>query len=282
MSRYLVFLLKLILLLLPPTFSVAQTGEPSADEIAKSLANPNTPLASLTLKMQHRGFKGDLPDADNQSGTTFLFQPSFPFTLDNGATVFFRPGIPLMMDQPVYDGREADFDSVSGMGDIAFDLAYGRTTDSGLLWAVGIVSTLPTATKNELGPDRWNLGPEFLIGKLTKKYVLGALTSYQTDIGGSGDADISLTTMQVFATYLPGGGWNVGSAPIISYDHENSQWTLPINLSVGKTVIMGGRPWKLSAEINYFVDQSDAFGPEWMVGINVAPVVENFLASMFQ
>jgi hypothetical protein len=256
--------------------------EPSADEIAQSLANPNTPLASQTFKIQYRLFEGDLPKADDQSGTMVLYQPSFPFALENGATVFFRPAFPLIIDQPVYDGGEGDFDSVSGIGDIGFDLAYGRTTQSGLLWAVGVISTLPTATKDELGPDRWNLGPEFLIGKLTKKYVLGALTTYQTDIGGSGDADISLTTVNAFATFLPGGGWNVGTAPIMSYDHENSQWTLPINLSFGKTVIWKGRPWKLGAEINYFVDQPDAFGPQWMFGINIAPVVENVFARMFQ
>jgi len=256
--------------------------EPSAEEVAKSLANPNTPLASQTFKFQYRLFEGDLPDADDQSGSTVLYQPSFPFKLDNGATVFFRPAFPIILDQPVYDGTDSDFDSVSGLGDIGFDLAYGRTTSTGLLWAVGMISTLPTATKDELGPDRWNLGPEFLIGKISKKYVLGALTTYQTDIGGPGDADISLTTVNAFATFLPGGGWNVGTAPIMSYDHENSQWTLPINLSFGKTVIWNGRPWKLGAEINYFVDQPGAFGPQWMFGINIAPVVENVFARMFQ
>ncbi len=256
-------------------------AKPSADEIAKSLANPNTPLASLTLKTQYRAFKGDLPNATEQNSTTLLFQPSFPFPLDNGATVFFRPAFPVLLDQPVFEGDELDFDSVSGMGDIGFDLAYGRTTDTGILWAVGMISTLPTATKDELGPDRWSAGPEVILGKLTKEYVVGALTSYQTDIAGSGDADVSLTTINAFLTLLPGGGWNWGSAPIISYDHEASQWTLPLNLTLGKTIIMGGRPWKISAEVNYYTEQADAFGPEWMIGLNVAPVVENIFAKYF-
>ena len=256
-------------------------AKPSADEIAKSLANPNTPLASLTLKTQYRAFKGDLPNASEQNSTTLLFQPSFPFPLDNGATVFFRPAIPVLLDQPVFESDELDFDSVSGMGDIGFDLAYGRTTDKGILWAVGMISTLPTATKDELGPDRWSAGPEFILGKLTKNYVVGALTSYQTDIAGSGDADVSLTTINAFLTLLPGGGWNWGSAPIINYDHEDSQWTLPLNLTLGKTVILGGRPWKISAEVNYYTEQADAFGPEWMIGLNVAPVVENIFARYF-
>ena len=257
-------------------------AEPSADELAKSLANPNTPLASQTFKFQYRTFDGDLPGAEDASSSLVLYQPAFPFVLDNGATLFFRPAIPIIVDQPFYDPIEGDFDSTSGLGDIGFDLAYGRTTENGLLWAAGIVSTLPTATEDELGPDRWNLGPEVLIGKLTSKYVLGALLTYQTDIAGSGEADVSLTTVNAFATWLPGGGWNVASAPIMSYDHENSQWTLPLNFTLGKTVIWNGRPWKLSAEVNYYVDQPDAFGPEWMFGINIAPVVENVFARLMR
>jgi len=78
---------------------------------------------------------------------------------------------------------------------------------------------------------------------------------------------------------LPGGGWKVGSVPIMSYAWNNEQWTLPLNLQVGKTVMFGKSPWKFAVEINYYVDQPDAIGPEWMVGINVTPVVQNYAAS---
>ena len=253
----------------------------SADEIAAELANPNTPMASMTFKLQFRGFTGDLPDADNQNSTTLLFQPSIPFPLDNGDTILFRPAIPLLINQPVFDASDQDFDGTTGLGDIAFDLAYARTSDTGILTAVGIISSLPTAT-NGLGSKRFTLGPEILLGKLTKTYVLGIFPNHQWDVGGSGDADISLTTVQAFATFLPGGGWNVGSVPIMTYDHNTNDWTIPINLQFGKTVIAGGRPWKLAMELNYYVEQPDAFGPEWMIGFNVTPVVKNRIAGWFK
>lgn len=265
-----------------PTAESGGAATPSADEIAKSLANPNTPLATMTLKLQYRTFDGDLPGAGSESGTMALFQPAFPFSLDGGRMVFFRPAVPIMFDQPAFDPQNGDFKSVNGLGDIGFDLAYGGATKSGLTWATGVISTLPTATEDELGKDRWTLGPEVLLAKLSAKGVLGALLTYQKDVGGSGDADVSLTTINVFATYLPGGGWNVGSVPIINYDHEASQWTLPLNLQVGKTVIMGGRPWKLGAEINYFVEQPDVFGPQWMLGVSIGPVVKNVMADWFK
>ncbi len=38
-------------------------GGTSAEDAARDLANPNTPLASLKFKLQYRTFKGDLPNA---------------------------------------------------------------------------------------------------------------------------------------------------------------------------------------------------------------------------
>ncbi len=266
----------------PDPGSKGGTGVVSADEVARKLANPNTPLASLKLKLQYRAFEGDLPNADNQDSWTAVFQPSLPFPLANGDLIFLRPAIPFILEQPAFDAVEQDFDSVSGLGDITFDLAYGRTTKTGLVWAAGLVSTLPTATKDELGADRFTLGPELLFGKLGKKHVLGVFPNHQWDVGGSGDADINLTTVQLFAISLPGGGWNLGTVPVISYDHVADEWTVPLNLSVGRTVVMGGRPWKIGMEFNYFVEQPDSFGPEWSVEFNIAPVVENVLAKWFK
>ncbi|MEJ2178718.1 MAG: hypothetical protein P8Y12_12520 [Gammaproteobacteria bacterium] len=66
-------------------------AKPSAEEIAAKLANPNSPMASMTLKLQQRTFEGDLPNADDQDSTSLLFQPSFPFARENGDVILFRP-----------------------------------------------------------------------------------------------------------------------------------------------------------------------------------------------
>ena len=263
----------------------ADTQEPeaeSADKIARELANPNTPMATLNFKFQFRSYEGNLPDADDQFSSTLLFQPSMPFPLDNGDLFFFRPAIPIQIHQPVFDAGERGFDSRFGLGDITFDLAYGRTTPSGLVLAAGLVSTVPTATSSELGGGRLTVGPELLIAKLGKNYVLGVFPSHQWDVAGWTDKSVNVTNLQLFATLLPGGGWNVGSSPTFSYDWGSDQWTIPININVGQTVIRDGQPWKLSVEINYFVEKSDSFGMKWFVGVNIAPVVENALAKLFK
>jgi hypothetical protein len=61
---------------------------PSADDVARDLANPNSPLASITLRAQYRGYAGERSEANDQSSTTILFPPTLPFPLDDGRTLY--------------------------------------------------------------------------------------------------------------------------------------------------------------------------------------------------
>lgn len=164
----------------------------SADDIAKSLANPNTPLASMQLKNQVRSFSGSLPNASSQTGYTALFQPSLPFALNNGSLLLWRPALPIVVDQPVFNADTLDFESESGLGDLAFDLAYSTTSDEGLLTAFGLITTLQTASSSALGSGKWSIGPGVLVGKITDKYVLGAFPNHQWDVAGWGDNSVRL------------------------------------------------------------------------------------------
>ena len=73
----------------------------------------------------------------------------------------------------------------------------------------------------------------------------------------------------------------MGSGPHITYDWVEAQWTIPLQINAGKTVVIGGRPWKFSMELNDYVEKRHVFAPECMFGINVTPVVKNGLASWF-
>jgi len=255
-------------------------SEKSADEIARELANPNNSLASLFFRNQLRIYEGTLPNADDQSNYTLLFQPVFPFSLpatkSGGiANLFIRPAIPLLVDQPTYDAGTGDFKGVTALGDIGFDIGYGVTEKGGLLWAFGMVGSLPTATNNDVASKQVRLGPEAMLAKFFKWGVLGALPTHFWNVAGSNGKYFSTTSAQVFVVFLPGGGWNVGSKPIIAYDWVTDQATVPLNLAVGKTVMLGSTPVKLELEMNYFVAHDDAFGQKWMIAFNLTPVVRN-------
>jgi hypothetical protein len=256
--------------------------EKTADEIARELSNPNNSLASLTLKTQYRWYDGSLPDAGKQGNFTTIFQPVFPFTLKDTASggkanLFVRPGIPILIEQPIFDPINGSFGSETGIGDIGFDIGYGVTEPNGFLWAYGMVGTLPTATSSEIGGGQLRLGTELLFAKFEKWGLYGIFPSHQWDVTGWKDQSYNNSQVQIFLIGLPGGGWSVGTTPILNYDWNSEQWTIPLNLTISKTVVMGNTPWKLAAEINHYVEKSDTFGSEWMVGFSFTPVVENFV-----
>jgi hypothetical protein len=251
---------------------------PSASEIAAQLANPSSPLAALNFNLQFRSFKGDLPGADDESSTSLLFQPQFPFVLESGNQVIFRPAISILADQPFFDANTETFDSKAGLSDISFDLLLTRTSDTGVLTGVGIFSTIPSATSSDLSGEFWTLGPEFALAKISPDYVLGGIVSHEWDFAGSGDGSVNRTTISVFGNLLRPGGKTLGSNPIIAYNWDTEEWTVPLTLSYSKTHIIGQTPWKIGFDLNYYVEKPDAFGPDWMLSLNVTPVVPNFLA----
>jgi len=289
------FLMFLILSFLGVTQGLAQEKEApkeahhekSADELAKELNNPNNDIAKLTFKNQYRWYKGDLPGADSQDNYTLLFQPVFPFSLgqteEHKSVLFARPAIPFVFDQPVpsVDNGQFNWDTPSGMADWVFDLAYGRTYKSGWIWLAGVVNTLPVATDDDLKGKQWRLGPEAVFGYIQKWGLLAVFPSHQWDVYGwseGKDYDYNTTTIQSFAMFTPGGGWAIGTQPIMTYDWEDDgHWTIPLNLYISKTVLFGNMPFKFDLDINYYVAQPDDFGPEWMIGFNITPIVPNFI-----
>jgi len=243
-------------------------------EMARELMNPNTPLATLTFKVQHVKFKGNAVGA-NDSAMMYTFQPSFPFTLANGDGIFFRPAISFTKDMPGVGGG-----NITGWSDLSFDLAYGRTFENGLIGAAGIFATVPLGGK--LGSDQFRLGPEFILAKISEKSVFAGLFTHQWDVGGKNKQKYSTTAVQLGAAYLPGNGWSIGTAPLISYDHVGDQWNVPINLTVSKTMMMGSTPIQVGLGIDKYVEGNDQFGRDTVVSLNFSPVVKNIFADMFR
>jgi hypothetical protein len=270
---------------LPSRAEEAHEGK-SSDEVARELTNPASSLSFLTMKHQFRIYDGNLPGASDQWNYTFLFQPVFPFPMGETSSggksnIFVRPAFPLLGDQPIpaLRGGNLGYDTPTGFGDIGFDLAYGVTEKSGFIWIVGMVGTLPTASDSRFAGKQLRLGPEMFIGHGYKWGLIGVLPQHQWDVAGWGDNYSSLTQIQPVLNVNLGKGWVVGTQPMIQYDWRQGQWTVPINFQVSKTVQLGKLPLRVQLEADYYIGRSNAFAPEWLIGVNITPVVPNFINS---
>lgn len=247
----------------------------TAEDIARELANPNSVLGSLGFNLDYVTYKGDLPSASDQSSTRLTFQPALPYPISKDVNFFLRPAVPIVMSQDVPGIGGFENKGVE-LGDISFDAALGKSLPGGYVVVGGVVGTLPTATDDALGLDQWLLGPEVALGKVSDWGVVGLLVSHQWDVAGEDSFSTSITGGQYFYTFNLGNGWQISSSPTFSYNHKAASgqaWTVPVGVGVSKTTIMGGRPWKFGVQFWQYVEQADAFGPDWQVRFTVTPVV---------
>ena len=264
----------------------SSSKEKTAEEIAAELRNPATPTAALATKWEYRTYDGDLSGASDQTSTNLLFQPSFPIPLGDGKVFAFRPALPIFFDTPYFDAGTGQFDSsTTSIGDIGFDIMMGKTWEGGLVTLGGVVGTLPTASNENVGGEQYKLGGEALIAYLQPWGAVGGLISHQWDIGGSNDIPYSTTSINYIYAFSLGGGWQISSGPIITYDWEaesGNRWSVPIGVGIFKTVKTSGMPWKLGLQVQKYVVKKDAFTADWFFQLVITPVVNNPFAGMFK
>ncbi len=256
--------------------ALAQEGDAvDKDELAAKLSNPTAAVGSMNLFVDHTKFTGDLAYAAEQSGTTILFQPALPKPLDIGFNLLIRPAIPIIIDQPVFKGFDGFESSGVNLGNISFDIALGKTQENGLLYFFGMVGNAPTATSTELR-NQWAFGPELALGVFKKTFIGGALITQQWGVEEveEGVDRTNVTGGQYFYAIPIGSGQVIGAGPTFSYDWNNEQFTLPIGTGYSKTTAIGKTPFKYGIQFWYYIAQPDLFGPEWMVRIQLTPVIK--------
>lgn len=248
----------------------------STDELSKELSNPNSPLASLTFKQVYTTYGGSLPGADDQTSNLTLFQPTFPFPLDGSGTtnLFVRPALAYVWEQPSFNPGTGEWDSLNGWSDLGFDVAVGRSFDSGWVVVGGLQGTVPLYS--DVSGRQWRLGPELLAGFIGDKGFLVGFPSHQWNVGGD-DYDFSTSQFELFAgIYLPN-AWTVYSDSVFEYDWVSEQATLPANLTVRKVTKIGTMPISVSLSVDHFFEANDQFGPDTRFTLNLTPVVDNFI-----
>ena len=266
--------LSLVATLAVSSFSYAADENDAANEAAKELANPNTAFASLNFKPAITSFENE--NGEDFEQNTLLFQPVLPFPREDGSKIIVRPAITYMED----DGF-----GNSGMLDLSSDVFYAFAAEPGVLEGVGAIFSLPTGSEDIGQGEVTSIGASYIYGNLTPENIWLFFPSHlqSIDEGDNGSA-VSLTTLQLTYVLLPGGGWNYGTSNKIKYNWEaesGEEWTVPINIVAGKTVVLDGRPWKFSVEFDYFVVSPDPVGPEYALTFTITPVVENVMTNWF-
>lgn len=131
-----------------------------------------------------------------------------------------------------------------------------------LIWGVGPVFLLPTATDDLLGADKWGAGITGVALVQSGPWTVGGLANHIWSVGGDDNRpDISATFVQPFLAYTTPEAWTYTINTESTYDWEADDWSVPINMQVTKITRIGNQPVSVGGGVRYWAD-STPNGPE--------------------
>lgn len=230
-------------------------------------AQANNPLANMTAFNLHNYYIGELTESD-EDANQFWFRFAKPFSVFGGDWLV-RASLPINSFPTPPIG-----DTETGLGDFNVFAAYlFDTGNPALSVGLGPQLTMPTATEDELGSEKWSAGlAHVLFNASSPKYQYGYLLTWQASFAGDDDrADVNIGAFQPFLFYQLGRGLYLRSAPIWAYNFENDGYSVPIGLGIGQVIPRGKTVFNIFVEPQYSVADDGPGWPEWQifVGFNM-------------
>jgi len=256
-----------MLLIWVPSTTAQEKG---GDDLRSKVQNPIGSLIGVSFK-----FKFDY-GAPNGEASFLTIQPVVPVTVGDWVLVN-RALIPLI-DSPGEVTGTPNIPSAipgsgaTGLGDINYSLYFSPVKYEVAIWGIGPSLTMPTATDDQLGSEKWSAGPTAVVLFQPKWGTFGMLGTQLFSFAGASDrADVSQLLIQPFGNYnLPNGWYLLTDMNIVNNWEAGSgnRWTLPLGGGVGKLFTIGSQAINVKAEVYSNVVKPDS-APDWQWGFTV-------------
>ena len=219
---------------------LAQEADPDAEAaaLAKQVQNPLASLVTVPFQVNLNRGVGQF----DRTVANVNFQPVVPFP-GKKWNIIARAIIPFV-SVPV--GQTS---AETGLGDWTVTLFASPARPSSVVWGVGPAIVLPFASNPELlGSGKLSLGPSAVVFAGAGNFTFGGVVNNVwsvASVGGPDREDVNQFFAQYFLNYNFGGGWALGTAPIITCDWNapsGEQCTIPWGLQVSKVMGFGSRP----------------------------------------
>jgi len=260
--------------------AAAQEAAPDqAADLAKKLQNPVASLISFPLQSN---FDFRIGPSDDGWRYTLNIQPVIPISIGSDWNLIVRTIIPYIHQEDVFKGSvlifEEDIDGVpvevtsarplghvqDGLGDIIQSFFFSpKEPVAGWILAAGPVFLYPSATDSLLGSEKWGTGPTGLILKQTGGWTYGILANQIWSFAGDAERrSVNATFLQPFISYTIKTKSTFGLNTESTYNWNDNQWTVPLNVSVSQLLRIGRLPVSLAVGGRYYAEGPSG-APEW-------------------
>jgi hypothetical protein len=197
-----------------------------AADLAKKLSNPVASLISVPFQFNFDRGYGPTDDGERY---VLNIQPVIPISISDDWNLISRTIIPIVHQDDLFPGAGDQ----TGLGDIvqSFFFSPKEPTSGGLIWGVGPVFLLPTATDDLLGAEKFGIGPTIVLLKQDSGWTYGILANHIWSVAGDDSrTDVNATFLQPFLSYTTHDAWTFTLNTESTYDWEGEQWSVPINV----------------------------------------------------
>jgi hypothetical protein len=249
------------LLLVAVILACATQFASAAEDAGSAAAQANNPLANMTALNFQDYYIGELTESDD-SANQFWVRYAKPFSIGK-QNWLLRASLPVY-SYPV----GASGDTETGLSDLNVFAAYLIDTGNpAVSFGIGPQLTAPTATKDELGTEKWSAGvANVLFNAESKRFQYGYLLTWQASFAGDSDrSDVNVAAFQPFAFYQLGGGTYLRAAPIWVYNLENDGYSVPLGLGVGQVIKKGKTVYNAFIEPQYSIAEDGPNQPQWQI-----------------
>lgn len=237
---------------MPPTLANAQAG--TTAELAKQLANPIASLISVPFQFNSDSGLGP----NNGTVNTLNIQPVIPISINDDWNLISRTILPIKNQNNIYRNSGSQF----GLGDTVQSLFFSpkNPTATSLIWGVGPVIYIPTATDKLLGANTWGVGPTAVVLKQSGPWTIGGLGNHIWSIGND---KINATFLQPFISYSTPTAWTFALNTESTYNWNSEEWSVPVNGTISKVVTIGDQLVSLTAGAGYYAASSIGGASGW-------------------
>lgn len=232
----------------------ANTVQAASDaELSKQLSNPVSSLISVPFQLNYDEGLGA-----GGHRFTLNIQPVIPFSLSDDWNLISRTILPVIWQEDVIASS-----SQNGFGDIvqSLFLSPANPGPGGVIWGVGPVFLLPTASDPALGADTFGAGITGVVLKQDGPWTYGALANHMWDVDGP--ADINATFFQPFLAYAGANNWTYTVNSETTYDWIADEASVPVNLLASKLVRIGNRPVSFAFGVRRYLDSTTGGPSGW-------------------
>ena len=224
-------------------------------DLAKQLTNPVADLISVPF--QGNWNHGIGPDGGEQYYVNV--QPVIPIKLNQDWNLIARPILPIISQNDVAGPSGNQW----GLGNTQLETFFSPSKPThGIIWGVGPIAYLNTASDPLLGPEKWGLGPTAVVLTMQGPWTVGILANQVWSIAGDPDEpDINQAYFQPFIAYTTKNGVTFNLNSESTYYWETGEWSVPFNAQVSKLVKFDKQPVSVFVAARYWAHTPEGEGP---------------------